>query len=228
MVKIRQKRALLASLAVAATLVAGPTLGQISTNQMRDRYERNTKGKDIDDYVRKLNSEEPEKRLESVKSLGESKDPKAVEYLVQALGDPDMRVKAKAIDTLGDLRATDATPVLIQHLFLRETDEDVKQRILASLGKIGDPEATPSIVEFLRRDLDPDVQGTAIFALGEIGSSDALPALDKIQETSKNPTLQRLAREAVTKINYHQSMLKTEAKEPEQTFLKRDEPPAPQ
>lgn len=228
MFRLRPTGAILTSLVATAVLLAGPARGQISTNQMRDRYERNTKGKDIDDYVRKLNSEEPEKRLESVKSLGDSKDPKAVEYLVQALGDPDMRVKAKAIDTLGDLRATDATPVLIQHLFLRETDEDVKQRILASLGKIGDPQATPSIVEFLRRDLDPDVQGTAIFALGEIGASDALPALAGIQETSKNPTLQRLAREASTKINYHQSMMQTEAKEPEQTFLKRDQEPAPQ
>ena len=61
--------------------------------------------------------------------------------LVQALGDSDMRIKAKAIDALGNVRANDAVPVLIQQLFLRDTETYVKQRILASLGKIGDQRA---------------------------------------------------------------------------------------
>ena len=94
--------------------------------------------------------------------MSESNDPKAVEYLVQALGDPDMRVKAKAIDACGNLRATDATPVLIQQLFLRGTDAEVKQRILAALGKIGDGRAAKPIQEFLSRDLDHATRGTAI------------------------------------------------------------------
>ena len=102
--------------------------------------------------------------------MSESTDPAAVAYLVQALGDPDMRVKAKAIDACGTLRATDATPVLVQQLFLRGTDPEVKQRILAALGKIGDPRAAKPIKEFLGRDLDHATRGTAIFALGDIGA----------------------------------------------------------
>lgn len=211
--------------ALVAAIAATSATAQISA-PMRDRYDRNSKGANIDDFVRRLGSDDPLERLGAVKSLADSKEEKAVDFLLQALGDPDMRVKAKAIDSLGDMRATRATPVLIQHLFLRATDSEVKQRILASLGKIGDPQAGPSIIEFLRRDLDPAVQGTAIFALGEIGAPDALPVLDGIGQNAGNPTLQRLAREAATKIRYHQSMLQTEAKEPRATFLESNRPPA--
>ena len=212
--------------AVAALLAAAPAAAQISSNQIRQRYERNTRGTSIDDFVRKLNSDDPAARLEGVKSLADSKDTKAIEYLLQALGDADMRVKAKAIDALGNLRATEATPVLIQHLFLRSTEPYVKQRILASLGKIGDGRAAKPIMEFLQRDLDPAMRGTAIFALGDIGSPEALETLAEIERTEEDAALQRLAREATSKVNYHQTMLQTEAKEPSKTFLK-PEPGAP-
>jgi hypothetical protein len=207
-----------------AVVPAHPAAGQISSSQVRDRYERQTRGSSIDEYVRRLNGDDPEQRLEAVRSLEESKDPKAIEYLVQALGDPDMRIKAKAIDALGNLRATDATPVLVQHLFLRETEASVKRRILASLGKIGDARAAAPIVEFLQRDLDPATRGTAIFALGEIGAPEALPVLETVQQ-GEDASLRRLAGEAIAKVQRHQSLLQVEAKEPQATFLKPDQPP---
>ena len=125
---------------------ARPGGAQISADQVRQRYEKNTKGANLDDYVRRFNSEDADKRLEGIKSISESKDERAVEYLLQGLGDPDPRVMAKAIDSLGNLRATEATPVLIQHLFLRSTAPLVKRRLLASLGKIGDTRAAAPIV----------------------------------------------------------------------------------
>lgn len=208
-----------------ALVLTGTAGAQISSNQVKDRYDRNTKGTSIEDFVRKLNSDDPEKRLEGVKSLAESKDPKAVEHLVQAVGDSDMRIKAKAIDGLGDLRAADATPVLIQHLVLRETDEIVRQRILASLGKIGDPRAVPAIIDFLQRDMDPQTRSTAIFALGEIGNPDALPTLEDLVEKTEDPMVRRIAGDAVNKIHHQQAVRKTEAKEPQARFLKEEKPP---
>jgi len=219
-----KKLPLLAAIAVLA-VPAAPAGAQISGDKVRKRYQRQTKGSSIDDFVRHLKSDEPGTRLEAVKSLEDAKDPKAIEYLVQALGDPDMRVRAKAIDALGNLRAREASPVLVQHLFLRDTKVFVKRRLLASLGKIGDERATGSIIEFMRRELGPDTLGTAIFALGEIGSAEALPALEQIQKTTDNPTLRRLAKQALTKVRYHQTMIETEAKEPQTTFLKDDQPP---
>jgi len=207
-------------------MVSAPCSGQISDQKIRERYDRHTKGANIDDFVRRLNSDDPEKRLEAVKSLEGSKDRKAVEYLVQALGDSDLRVRAKAIDALGNLRAREATPVLIQQLFLRNVQPSVKQRLLASLGKIGDERATNSIIEFMERDLDAETMGTAIFALGEIGSPQALPVLEEIESNGTQPTLRRLAAEASSKVRYHQAMLESVAPEPHDTFL-QDEPGRP-
>jgi HEAT repeat protein len=212
---------------LALVMPATPCAGQGTEQKGRERYERQTKGASIEEFVRRLNGDDPEKRLEAVKSLEASKDRKAIEYLVQALGDSDVRVRAKAIDALGNLRAREASPVLIQQLFLRNIDATVKQRLLASLGKIGDERAAGSIIEFMQRDLDPATRGTAIFALGEIGAAEALPALAEIEKNSDDPTLRRLAGEAASRVRYHQAMLKTEAKEPQKTFLK-DEPQPPE
>jgi len=224
--KANVSRFVVAACSVAAFFIAAVADAQISSDQVRSRYERQTKGGDIDDFVRKLDDDDPERRLEAVRSLGASNDSKAVEYLIQALGDPDMRIKAKSIDALGDMRANDATPVLIQQLFLRQEEESVKRRILASLGKIGDPSASQPIIEFLQCDLDRDTRGTGIYALGEIGGADSLEALAEIEKAEENATLQRLAREAAAKVRYHQRVLASEANEPQDAFLSpKDQPP---
>jgi len=220
------------SCTLAAAFAAGLVLtgaravrGQISADQVRQRYDRQTKGSSIEEFAREMDSEDPSERLKGVKSMSEATDPKAVEYLVQALGDPDMRVKAKAIDSCGNLRAADATPVLIQQLFLRGTDPEVKQRILAALGKIGDARAAKPIQEFLSRDLDHATRGTAVFALGDIGDPDSLEFLETIERTEPHPTIKRIAREAEAKIRYQQAMRQTEAKQPLNTFLPPEQPP---
>jgi HEAT repeat protein len=219
---------LLAAACAVIGAIATPAAAQISANQIRERYEKNTKGSNIEDFARKMNSKDISERLKAIDSFTDSKDARAMEYLLQALGDPDMRIKAKAIDALGKLRATQATPVLIQHLFLRDTDDSVKKRILAALGQIGDESAAKPIAEFLERDHDDSTRGTAIFALGEIGSPTSVEALQEIEQTSTNPTLSRLAREAQAKVRYHQALLQTEAKQPLNTFLKDDQPPQQQ
>jgi HEAT repeat protein len=210
-------------------LSAGVATAQINSNQMRQRYDKHTKGTSIEDFVKQLSSDDPAKRLEGVKSLGASKDPKAIEYLIQALGDSDVRVQAKAIRMLGDMRANDATPVLVQYLFLRTTNDNMKQLILASLGKIGDARAAQPLAEFLQRDLDRATRGTAIFALGEIGAPESLKPLADIARTDTDPTLRRLASEAKSKVEAHQAVVKSQVKEPSETFLKPEGPqPAPQ
>jgi len=215
------------TVAIAAALVCAPsTPAQMAGSHAPERYEKRTKGANIDDFVKNLNSDEPNKRLEAVKSLGASNEPKAIDYLLQAVGDSDVRVRAKAISVLGQLRATEATPVLIQYLFLRTTDPQMKNLILASLGQIGDARAAKPIVDFLHRDLDEATRGTAIFALGEIGSSDASQTLESMAKTEKNSTLKRLTTEALAKVEQRQAVRSAEAKEPSELFLDHDRPPA--
>jgi HEAT repeat protein len=214
-------------LAVLLSLAVAPlgARAQISADQVRERYDKQTKGAGVEEWARKMNSDDPLERLEGVRSLSEATDPAAVPYLVQALGDDDMRVKAKAIDACGAVRAADATPVLIQMLFLRGTEAEVERRILAALGKIGDQRAAPSIVEYLGRDLDHATRGTAIYALGDIADPETLVFLDDLSGSEAHPTLKRLAREAAAKVRYQQTVKQTEAKQPLDTFLKPDQPP---
>src|SRR5215470_1218354 len=221
---MRRSSLTLVAAATAAVWMSAPAArAQISADQVRQRYDRQTKGTTVDDFAKKMDSEDAAERLKGVKSMSESSDPKAVEYLVQALGDPDMRVKAKAIDACGNLRAADATPVLIQQLFLRGTDAEVKQRILAALGKIGDVRASKPVQEFLSRDLDHATRGTAVYALGDIGDPNSLEFLQNLERTEPHPTIKRICREAQAKIIYQQSVRQTEAKQPLNTFLQPDQ-----
>ncbi len=211
---------------VAAVLaVASAAPAQFVGGSQRQRYERHTKGGSIDDYVKKLRSDDAEERLQAVRSLGESGDKKAIEYLLQAVGDADVRVRAKAIAMLGQMRATEATPLLIQDLFLRSTDPQMKTLILASLGKIGDARATKPVIDFLEQDLDKETRGTAIFALGDIGSPDAEEALRGIEQKETDPTLRRLASEALAKVRQRQAAQSAETNKPFENFLAKDQPP---
>jgi HEAT repeat protein len=174
-------------------------------DRARDRLNKKSKGANIQEWVRRLKNDNPDTRLEAVKSLGNSKDPKAIEHLVQATADADIRVKVKAIDYLGTLKATDATPVLIQQLFLREVGPGIKQKVLVALGKIGDPRGAEPVIEFLKRNLDPQTKGTAIFALREVGNDSTLPFLDNLSRAEPSPPLRRLAAEAAENIRHRLS-----------------------
>jgi HEAT repeat protein len=223
--------ALLCGAAALLGLGAGAASAQSpggTADAARQRYEDRAKGTNLDDFVRKLASQDPVERIQGVRGLGESNDGAAIEYLVQALGDQDVRVKAKAVEMLGRMRASEATPVLVQHLFLVTTEEKLKQRILAALGEIGDPSAAPAILDLLERDLDQATRGTAIFALGEIGASEATEPLRKIARTETDPTLRRLANEAVAKVTLHEQSRAREAAAPVDTFLRPNPEEQPQ
>jgi HEAT repeat protein len=191
------------SLVATAAVAQTPSTGENGPRErLRERYNptRSLTG-DLGDTFKKLNSDEAEDRFEAARELARADDPKVVPYLLNAVTDSDMRVRIKAIDELGNRLATDATPLLVQQLFLRETDPVVQQRVLAALGKIADPRSTKPICEFLERDLDPSTRGTAIFALGEIGDTGALSLLTELAGDTDDAT-SRLANEALRKIKY--------------------------
>ena len=187
--------------AVGIACLAGSATAQVNPYRVQQRYNEAKKGKSIDEWTRRLRDDDPAVRLEAVKSLTDSGQPEAIEYLVEATGDPDEAVKCKAIDSLGKLRATQATQVLVQKLFMRDVQPQVKHRILVALGRMGDPKAAQPIAEFLAHSTDPAMSGTAIFALGEIGDATVVPRLEEIQRSSADPHMSRLAGEALAKIN---------------------------
>lgn len=169
-------------------------------NTARDRYNKAKSGANIEEWVRRLNDEDSGKRFDAVKSLGDSGDPKANTYLMQAVSDPDPRIQSKAVDYLGKIRASDATLFLIQRLFVNGTNEALRHRILLALGKIGDSRASRPILEFVQRDVDPDVRGTGIYAIGEIGDLSIRDDLQAFRDHEADPRLKRLADESLAKI----------------------------
>jgi HEAT repeat protein len=102
------------------------------------------------------------------------------------------------------MRAAEATPVLIQALYLRSSEPWLKQRILVALGKIGDNRAVRPVADYLSRESDTATLGTAIFALGEMGDKNAVPDLQTVAERSTDERVQQLARDAIGKINERQ------------------------
>jgi HEAT repeat protein len=195
----------LALVTVAAATLPALTRAQVPLSQenpsrLRNNYNRPQASQKLDEAARKVNSDDPDERLEGVKDLGELEgETRAVEYLMAAVNDPDQRVRIKAIDTLGKVKAKDATPFLVQQLFLRDTDVTTRQHILAALGKIGDKRATASLLDIVARDNDP-ARGNAIFALGDIGDPAALAPLRALARSGADEPLRRLAEEAIRKI----------------------------
>jgi HEAT repeat protein len=174
----------------------------------------------IKDWIRQLKDENPETRLNAVKHLGDSKNPNAVDSLIEATADPDIRIKVKAVDYLGNLRATDSIPILVQQLYLRDVDLGVKHKVLVALGKIGDPRAGEPIAEFLKRNLKSDLRGTAIFALAEAGGPEVIPSLERVAEEVDDPRIQRLAMTAAQEIRQRLSPTTVEV-EPTYIMMER-------
>lgn len=193
-----------ASLALAALLLPALATAQFNLqdqrSRVRDRYRGPQNTAKLDESLRKVGSDDTDTRLEGIRGLGDVQDAKATEALLAAANDPDPRVRIKAIDTLGNVRAKEATPLLVQQLFMRDTDLNTKRHILATLGEIGDPRAVGPVSDFLARDVDPAARGNAIFALGDIGDPKAVPALEAVARDSPDATLKSLAESAIRKI----------------------------
>jgi len=186
---------------VAATATWAQPILEGGRGSLRDRYEKPRQQQKLDESIRKFGEEDTQTRLEGVEGLGEnSNDAKAVEYLLRGAADADLSVRVKAIDVIGDNRVKQAVPLLVQQLFMRDTSLATKQHILASLGKIGDKNATKPILDFLARDIDPSVRGSAVYALGDIGDPAALPTLEKLVKETHDENFRGLGQSAIRKI----------------------------
>ena len=189
---------------ILALVVPSLALAQfnIDPRNVRNRSDGGPqKSQKVDEATRKLRDPDPDKRLEGVKDMAELEgEAKAVDPLLSAANDADQRVRLKAIDTLGALKINDATPFLVQQLFLRDVDSVTKRHVTVALGKIGDHRATGPLLDVANRDHDPAIRGNAIFALGDIGDPAAVAPLESLEKTTSDAELQRVAAASVRKI----------------------------
>jgi HEAT repeat protein len=183
---------------VAHAQLSADAPGAKSDREMRS--ERQRVGSTVEEVARRIEDPQPDVRLDAVRALAESKDPRAHEYLMQAVGDSDPRVAATAVDALGRMGAKDASTFLAQRLFLAGSSPGLRQHILVALGRIRDPAAARPILEFFQGETDPKIRGTAIRVIGEIGDDSTLPELRPLGAQEKDPQMKSLVQDAVAKI----------------------------
>lgn len=97
--------------------------------------------------------------------IQEAKDRGDVEYLIDALIDPDHRWFAAK--SLGELGADEATGPLIR--LLSAADPHARSSAASALGKIGSTEALPLLRELAAQDDELWVRASAVYAIGDIG-----------------------------------------------------------
>ena len=110
-------------------------------------------------------------RTKAAWSLGELKDPRAVEPLIAALNDMDGQdVRTKAAWSLGELKDPRAVEPLIAAL--NDMDVHVIWEATEALGKIGDSRAVEPLIEKLTGIIDDDQAAAALVSLYRSGRID--------------------------------------------------------
>jgi HEAT repeat protein len=84
------------------------------------------------------------------------------------------------IVALGRSKSLSAVPELLAAL--KSEDGNARRLAASALGKIGDKQATPAIMDLLAKETTPQVRQYAVKALGNIGDPRAIDLLVKISE----------------------------------------------
>lgn len=170
-----------------------------------ERYNRTAKGANVEEWKRRLTDPDVRTRLDAVDSLGTKGGDDAIRPLIEATADADYRVRIRAIDFLGSLRAYEASPVLMQMLFLSDIGRDEKLRALTALGRIGDPATTDRLVNYARTIKDDDLACRAVYALGEVGTPASKENIASLHGTHPGTDMDRLVDDALVKIDQREA-----------------------
>ncbi len=135
-------------------------------------------------------------------SISQSAAADDVAKLIKDLENPDINVRAKALNELARKgpAAAEAVPALSKLMLLGDDETQWQTaRVLATIGSAADA-AVPSLVKGLK-DKDPLVRGYSVYALGEIGAQVAVPEMVKLAVEETNRTVRREALEALKKLD---------------------------
>lgn len=196
-------------LVVAGAALAGSSMllpdaafaqDQSRTHPAVQRYNRSAKGANVEEWKRRLSEPDVRTRLDAVDSLGTKGGDEAIRPLIEATADADYRVRTRAIDFLGTMRALEASPVLMQLLFLTDVGREEKLRALTALGRIGDPATSERLAIYAATIDDPDLASRAVYALGEIADPATKERVASLKGSRPGTDLDRLVDDALVKI----------------------------
>ena len=127
-----------------------------------------------------IGSDNPAVRQDMVAAGKLIDDPVVIEALIGALEDESALIRVSAIESLADLDAVEAVPMIAYRL--DDSDEKVQRAAVDALGRLGDPAATEPLVAYLDDRRAGRVPLNALWALGNIGDPAALPILSRFRE----------------------------------------------
>ena len=205
MTNSRLRNRILLCSTVASLLAAAPAAHAQTVEERShpaiERYNRNAKGANVEEWKRRLTDSDVKTRLDAVDSLGTKGGDEAIKPLIEATSDEDYRVRTRAIDYLGSLHALEATPVLMQLLFLTDVGRDEKLRALTALSRIADPATSERLANYAKTINDDDLACRAVYALGEIGASSSKDKVASLKGTRPGSDMDRLVEDALVKID---------------------------
>jgi len=100
----------------------------------------------------------------AVEILNTTKDPRALQALVDVLEDPDWWVQERAVDALAALGDRHAVPALLR---LLQRDTPATPAVLRALGNLGDPQVIPAVLATLTHGA-PAIQKEALHVLATL------------------------------------------------------------
>jgi len=133
--------------------------------------------------------EDLNRRVLATTALGLTRQAAAVTPLLRLLGDPHPKVKAnaaRALAAVGNSRATMSLAAILADPVARAP---VRQAIAESLGRLGDPEAVPILLQ-ATGETEPAVRKAAVVSLGQLKDARAVSALSLLV---KDPELTEIA-----------------------------------
>ncbi|HEV8484000.1 MAG TPA: protein kinase [Blastocatellia bacterium] len=139
------------------------------------------------DPAQLLKDENENFRLDAVRTLEFSHDPRALSILVEALRDSSLKVKAEAVQAIVKLGEQATGPVINSLNDAMDEGEYMTARFAAkALGLIGDRSISPVLMELIGGD-DKFVACEAILALGRLQETKAVPRLiGLLEDTNGN------------------------------------------
>lgn len=116
-----------------------------------------------------LGDSKERRRVMAANALGDIRDPRAVPYLVRALGDPVFTVRRAAARALTFLGSTAERELIVA---LKGTDSTVRREASQALGTMKSRDAVPPL-RVLLEDPDPGTRADAVLALSAIDPKQA-------------------------------------------------------